>query len=109
MMKAPGSKSQIPRKHQDPSLTLQRNIKLQTVQPRRFRGPFLKFKIWSFPGAWCLMFGASLLALTIHPALSQNLLLSGATVHTISGETLSPGKVLIQNGKIAAVGTTIPP
>ena len=31
-------------------------------------------------------------------------LLTGATVHTVSGETLSPGQVLIQDGKIAAVG-----
>jgi len=38
----------------------------------------------------------------------QNLLLSGATVHTVSGETYSPGQVLIQNGKIVAVGATVP-
>jgi imidazolonepropionase-like amidohydrolase len=40
-------------------------------------------------------------------ASAQTVLLTGATVHTISGETLSPGKVLIKDGKIAAVGTTI--
>jgi imidazolonepropionase-like amidohydrolase len=39
---------------------------------------------------------------------AQSLLLSGATVHTISGETLSPGKVLIKDGKIVAVGTDLP-
>jgi imidazolonepropionase-like amidohydrolase len=38
---------------------------------------------------------------------AQTLLLSGATVHTVSGETLSPGKVLIKDGKIAGVGATI--
>ena len=41
------------------------------------------------------------------PVFSQSLLLSGATVHTISGETLSPGKVLIKDGKIAGVGTAL--
>jgi imidazolonepropionase-like amidohydrolase len=40
-------------------------------------------------------------------ASAQNLLLSGATIHTVSGETFSPGKVLIQDGKIAAVGATV--
>src|SRR2546426_9307455 len=40
-------------------------------------------------------------------AASQSLLLTGATVHTISGETLSPGLVLITDGKIAAVGKTV--
>jgi imidazolonepropionase-like amidohydrolase len=29
-------------------------------------------------------------------------------VHTVSGETFSPGQVLIQDGKIAAVGKTVP-
>lgn len=57
---------------------------------------------------WSLAFGAFILALAITPALSQNLILSGATVHTVSGETFSPGQVLIQNGKIAAVGATVP-
>jgi imidazolonepropionase-like amidohydrolase len=41
-------------------------------------------------------------------ALAESLLLTGATVHTISGETLAPGQVLIQDGKIAAVGKTVP-
>src|SRR5438045_5325267 len=34
---------------------------------------------------------------------AETLLLSGATVHTITGETLAPGDVLIRDGKIAAV------
>ncbi len=38
---------------------------------------------------------------------SESLLLSGATVHTVSGETLNPGQVLIENGKISAVGITV--
>ena len=50
----------------------------------------------------------------IAPALSpisvraESLLLTGASVHTVSGETFSPGQVLIQNGKITAVGATVP-
>jgi imidazolonepropionase-like amidohydrolase len=41
-------------------------------------------------------------------APGEALLLNGATVHTISGETLAPGQVLIRDGKIAAVGKTVP-
>jgi imidazolonepropionase-like amidohydrolase len=51
--------------------------------------------------------GALLLASAIAQGQSQSLLLSGATVHTVSGETFSPGQVLIENGKIAAVGATV--
>ncbi|HXU79072.1 MAG TPA: hypothetical protein VN794_21015, partial [Methylomirabilota bacterium] len=35
------------------------------------------------------------------------LLLSGATVHTVSGETLSPGQVLVRDGRISEVGKTV--
>ena len=38
---------------------------------------------------------------------AEAIVLSGATVHTISGETLVPGQVLIRDGKIAAVGKTV--
>jgi len=38
---------------------------------------------------------------------ADSLLLTGATVHTVSGETLSPGQVWIQDGKIAGVGKTV--
>ena len=51
---------------------------------------------------------ASLLCFLAANLRAQTLLLSNATVHTISGETLSPGQVLIKNGKIAAVGSTVP-
>jgi len=51
--------------------------------------------------------GLLLLGFALGRAAAQPLLLSGATVHTISGETLSPGKVLIKDGKIVAVATTI--
>src|SRR4029077_15605829 len=71
------------------------------------RGSSLKFGIWSLSGACYLVLGVSLLALAVSEARSQTILLSGATVHTISGETYSRGQVLIQNGKIAAVGATV--
>lgn len=35
---------------------------------------------------------------------AQPLLLTGATVHSVTGAPLSPGQVLIKNGRIAAVG-----
>ncbi|HYV27077.1 MAG TPA: hypothetical protein VFA77_06065, partial [Candidatus Eisenbacteria bacterium] len=40
-------------------------------------------------------------------ALCQNLLLTGATVHTVNGETFAPGDVLIKDEKIAAVGKNV--
>ena len=40
-------------------------------------------------------------------AVAETLLLSGATVHTVSGETVAPGQVLIKDGRIAAVGKTL--
>src|ERR1051326_1091878 len=47
------------------------------------------------------------LSLIAGPALGEALLLKGATVHTVSGETLSPGEVLIRDGKIVSVGPTV--
>ena len=35
----------------------------------------------------------------------ETVLYAGATVHTVSGQTLSPGFVLVENGKIKQVGT----
>jgi imidazolonepropionase-like amidohydrolase len=50
----------------------------------------------------------SLLVLSGAKALrAETLLLTGATVHTVSGETLSPGQVLVKDGKIAAVGQNL--
>ncbi|HTL18973.1 MAG TPA: amidohydrolase family protein [Patescibacteria group bacterium] len=37
----------------------------------------------------------------------DSFVLSGATVHTISGQTFSPGEVLVRNGKIAGVGEKV--
>ena len=38
---------------------------------------------------------------------ADSFVLIGATVHTVSGETLSPGQVLVRDGKIAEVGSTV--
>lgn len=40
-------------------------------------------------------------------APAKTILLTGAVVHTVSGEPLAPGQVLIRDGKIAAVGATV--
>ena len=39
---------------------------------------------------------------------SETLLLTGATVHTVSGETMTHGNVLIKDGKIADVSASLP-
>jgi imidazolonepropionase-like amidohydrolase len=39
--------------------------------------------------------------------MAGTLLLAGATVHTVSGDTFSPGQVLVRDGKIAAVGSKV--
>lgn len=108
MKEAPNSKIQIPNKRQAPSSKLQRSLKHQNSRDDQICKRHLVFEIWSFSGAWSLVFGALFLVVTIDQGLAQNLLLSGATVHTVSGETFSPGQVLIQNGKIAVVGATVP-
>ena len=41
------------------------------------------------------------------PAFAETILLTGATVHTVSGPTLAPGQVLIKDGKIVAVDKVI--
>jgi len=38
---------------------------------------------------------------------AETLLLTGATVHTVSGETITNGQVLVRDGKIAAVGSSV--
>jgi len=55
---------------------------------------------------WIVLISIVLLIAT--KASAQTILLHGATVHTVSGETLSPGDVLIQDGKIVQVGKSIP-
>ena len=46
----------------------------------------------------------ALLLLLNHVAPSETTLLKNATVHTVSGAVLSPGDVLIQDGKIVSIG-----
>jgi imidazolonepropionase-like amidohydrolase len=58
-------------------------------------------------------FAGSLLVLLLFPALAspldaETILLTGATVHTVSGPTLAPGQVLIKDGRIDAVDHLIP-
>ncbi len=49
----------------------------------------------------------ALILLLATPAASQELVIRGGTVLTITGETLSPGAILIRDGKIAEVGATV--
>ncbi len=61
---------------------------------------------WTNRWAW----GAIVSLLTVMSArvdAAENFILSNAVVHTIAGETLSPGQVLISQGRIAAVGRTV--
>lgn len=51
-----------------------------------------------------VLLGCSLIVLS---ASGEQLLLRNATVHTVSGATLSPGDVLIENGKIKEVSAHI--
>lgn len=57
---------------------------------------------------WCSAFFlcATALAFT-NPAFAEKILLRDAIVHTVSGETLSPGKVLMDGAKILEVGATV--
>ena len=56
-----------------------------------------------------LILAAALLACGLTGLRAEDLFLTGATVHTVSGETLSPGDVLVQDGKIAALGAKLKP
>ena len=48
------------------------------------------------------------LATTLPPSLqAENILIKGATIHTVSGATLSPGQIWMKDGKIQAVGESI--
>jgi len=85
---------------------LQRSSKFQTPNSVCKFEHLMNFGAWCFAAAWSLVLGVLVLA-SSNSALAQNIVLSGATVHTVSGETFSPGQVLIQNGKIAAVGATV--
>ncbi len=49
----------------------------------------------------------TVITLGLTSARAESLLLSGATVHTVSGETITNGQVLVRDGKIAAVGKSV--
>ncbi len=58
---------------------------------------------------WSCLFLLGAVIVVLAPGTrAESLLLSGATVHTISGQTLAQGQVLIRDGKIAAVGSMVP-
>ncbi len=64
-----------------------------------------KSKIRS-PNLWATTL-AGLVWLLAMGASAETLLLKGATVHTVSGEPIPAGEVLIRDGKIAAVGQSV--
>ena len=94
---------------QIPNSKLQKNLKSQIPMASNLRASVLELVPWSFSGAWSLGLGAFLLTFLLAPtiAAAQTVLLTGATVHTVSGETLSPGQVLMKEGKIAGVGKNL--
>jgi imidazolonepropionase-like amidohydrolase len=77
-------------KRQTPTIKLQKDSKLH----------LLKLGFWCFFGVWILNFEA-------FNARAEQLLLRNAVVHTVTGSTLIPGDVLIENGKIKQVAAHI--
>ena len=51
--------------------------------------------------------GALALWFAVFASPAETLLLTGATVYTVSGETITNGQVLMRDGKIAAVGKSV--
>jgi len=64
-------------------------------------------KVSSFKFQVSSWLGVLLVAVGSLTASAESLLLKNAVVHTVSGETISPGQVLITDGKITAVGKTV--
>src|SRR5439155_875148 len=82
----------------------------ECAHPRKVCAKKQKFRMYSSARRCDIraLLVANLLAqVTVASAGAESLLLTGATVHTVSGETLLPGQVLVENGKIAAVGKTL--
>jgi imidazolonepropionase-like amidohydrolase len=63
-------------------------------------------KAFSIPPTIKRLVACALLCIASNVVAADSLLLSNAVVHTITGETFSPGQVLIRDGKIEAVGKT---
>jgi imidazolonepropionase-like amidohydrolase len=57
--------------------------------------------------AWAIVPALLLRSGSADSIAADTLLLTGATVHPVSGEALSPGDVLVENGRIAAVGSNL--
>lgn len=55
----------------------------------------------------CVLSVSAFLGLFPVSANAETLLFTGATVHTVSGATITNGQVLVREGKIAAVGASI--
>jgi imidazolonepropionase-like amidohydrolase len=55
----------------------------------------------NFALACCL---AAAISASLSPALAQTVLLKNATVHPVSGPVLSPGDVLLKDGKVSQIG-----
>ena len=53
------------------------------------------------------LFFACAFAVSCTMCFAETLLLTGATVHTVSGATITNGQVLVKDGKIAAVGKSV--
>jgi imidazolonepropionase-like amidohydrolase len=62
-----------------------------------------------FARARAALLVAALLSAPAGASAAETLALTGGTVHTVSGPTLENATVVIQNGKIAAVGANVTP
>lgn len=66
-----------------------------------------RFNFTNTPGRRPALRVALALGLMVTAASAETLVLTGATVHTVSGETITNGQVLVRDGKITAVGTSV--
>ncbi len=90
---------------------MNRMLKNETIEQRTLNSePRISEQLqrWMF-GVRCLMFFtcAISLAASVHCAHAEKFSLKDAIVHTVSGETLSPGEVLIDGPKIIEVGAKV--
>src|SRR5690606_39504595 len=53
---------------------------------------------------FCLPLHLAVLVLLASPALAQDLVVRAGTIHTMAGEPIENGVIVIRDGKIAAVG-----
>lgn len=50
----------------------------------------------------------TVIVFSLASVFAESFVLTGATVHTVSGATITNGQVLVRDGKIAAVGSSVP-